>query len=165
MNEIPDQQRLSGPIWLLRSLEPLLIEPAGTYGGSPWWRHAPFGSWVLAHAKPRHVSGEGEAFQGLQELALMVGQTTEWDGAAADAPVDLLVLDGRWMERETGAVLAHWRPRLAPGAAVLVHGINPGEGGSLLWRDLVREYSGALGFELPDGAGLGLVLPESATSS
>ena len=119
---------------------------------------------VLAHARPRHVAGEGEAVQGLQELALMVGQTTEWGGAAAGAPVDLLVLDGRWVEGETGAVLAHWQPRLAPGAMVLVHRINPGEGGSLLWRDLARAHPGAPRFELPDGAGLGLLLPECAAS-
>ena len=94
----------------------------------------------------------------------MVGQTTEWAGAAATAPIDCLVLDGSWAEGETGVVLARWRPRLAPGAAVLVHGINPGQGGSLLWRDLGREHPGALRFELPQGAGLGLLLPESAAS-
>jgi hypothetical protein len=165
MNQIPEHRRLSGPAWLLRSLEPLLIEPAGAHGTSHWWRHAPFANWVLARAGPKQVASEGEAFQGLQELALMAGQATEWGGAAAGAPVELLVLDGSWAEGETRAVLAHWRPRLAPGAAVLVHGINPGQGGSLLWRDLSREHPRALRFELPGGAGLGLLIPEIAGSS
>lgn len=147
------------PAWLLRGLEPLLLEPAGVQAGSPWWCHAPFTSWVLAHAKPRLVVGEGEAFQAAQAIARRGGWAIEWSGAGATGPADLIFLDGSWAEGETDAVMTRWKPRLAPGGAMLVHGINPGRGASLLWRDLIGCFPRAARFEFTDGAGLGLLLP------
>ena len=163
MNQLSEAPLAMGSIRLLRSLGPLLEPPSGSLGQSLWWRHAPFANWLLASARPRRAAGEGEAFRALQALASAAGLVTEWSGAAASEPVDLLVLDGRWTEAETGSVIARWKPRLAAGAAVLVHGINPGEGGSLLWRDWSQGLPLSQ-LEFTDGAGLGMLLCDGASA-
>ena len=152
----------TGSIWLLPSLGSLLAEPSGALGQSSWWRHAPFARWLVTNVTPRRAAGEGEAFRALQELATRAGLTTEWSGAAGTDPVDLLVLDGRWGQEEARAVMARWKPLLAAGAAVLIHGTNPGEGGSLLWRDWLQGPPPLPHFEFADGAGLGMLLCDEA---
>ncbi len=146
----------------LTGLRPLLAPPIKSIRASEWWLHAPFLRFLLLAADPRSAAGEGEGFMELRELALGAGMAMEWK-LAPETPADLLMLDGSWDEAAAVAALAIWRARLKPGAAALVHGINPGRGGSVLWAAWLSDQPSAPRLAFTHGAGLGLVLQADAS--
>ena len=92
---------------------------------------APLGHWLAALKPFWRVAGRGAAFDEMRRILTAAGVT--YERCADDA--DLLVIEGPLSDAEETP--AHWTPRLAPGAVVLVVGVQAGAGASVLWRNWV----------------------------
>jgi GT2 family glycosyltransferase/glycosyltransferase involved in cell wall biosynthesis len=95
----------------------------------------------------------GEEFYG--DRARFFGATNEALNAIADGSVDVLWLDDSDSGTEIRNDLSAWGPKLAPGAAVLLHGLSleRDDPPAAAWSDWVGKKPHA---NFPDGLGLGV---------
>ena len=148
----------------LTDLAPLFEDPPEAPRARLQWPHSPFAFW-LARTRPEwRIAGTGAAFD--EVCALIVEANLPYEPVGPASPgADLLVLDGPWHDAaadDEALGFGRWQPLLAPGAIVVIHGINAGYGGSRLWRQWCRDRPASPVFTLSAGQGLGIGMVDEA---
>lgn len=163
--------------WLIRELRPRIFVELGTHSGNSYfsfcqsvresklqtrcfavdtWQgdeHAgAYGDEVHAQA----AAHNDQYFSGFSTLLRMTFD--DGVGLFRDASIDLLHIDGLHTYEAVRHDFETWRPKLAPGALVLLHDINIHESGFGVWRlwaELLAEHPRHL--EFLHSCGLGVV--------
>jgi hypothetical protein len=137
---------------LLASLPGLLV---GFEAGAAW-AHAPVGHWLARTKSFWRLAGQGPAFEEMRRLIPRAGSSYELC-ADSSAHIDLLVLDGELSSEQECP--AHWTASLAPDAVVMIAGIHPAAGASVLWRCWCDAQPAPAVFRVAAGNGLGILMP------
>jgi hypothetical protein len=137
---------------LLASLPELLVG----FDTSAAWVHTPIGHWLARTKNFWRLAGQGPAFEEMRRLIPRAGSSYELC-TDPSVRIDLLVLDGELSSEQESS--AHWTALLEPGAVVVIAGIHPAAGASVLWRRWCEVQPAPAIFRVAAGNGLGILVP------
>jgi hypothetical protein len=137
---------------LLASLPELLVG----FDTDAEWVHTPVGHWLARTKSFWRLGGQGPAFEEMRRLIPRAGGSYEFC-AGSSARIDLLVLDGELSPEQDSP--AHWTASLASDAVVMIVGIHPAAGASVLWRRWCEAQPAPAVFRVAAGDGLGILVP------
>lgn len=127
-----------------------------SFGVPTRWEHVAVGHWLARVRDVWRLAGCGPAFDEMRRLIPQAGSLCELC-LGSEPLADLLVIESPLAGDQSDP--AYWTGRLAPGAVVMVVGVQPGEAAASLWCRWRESVPGDAAFDLPAGPGLGLLLP------